>query len=379
MDRRRSTGSTSVSERLDRSLGRSPRQAVLMRRDPIVISPYDPRWPRAFETERDRLEPVLRPWLVRSLEHIGSTSIPGIPAKGIIDMLAVVGNIDDLQQAESRLAALGWVHAPEPGDDERRVRSFCTPSIANRTHHLHVVEEASPGWRGTLAFRDYLRTHPGLAGAYAALKRELAAQHGGDPNKREAYRGGKAQFIAEVTAVALGQPATDPSRRRRPGTVKPDAEPPADATVVVAPQLTANQLFDFYERNNVCETGFGKEGASRILHHPHVIVAAFAERELVGLARATFDGLSAAIMEFSLDLRWQRTGTNSSLMQGDPFGLGQRLGRALLAELDRLGSTFITAYIVSGVEESFYESLGFKANRGHLAYYIDQRPYVSGS
>ncbi len=174
-----------------------------MRRDPIVISPYDPYWPRAFETERARLGPVLGPWLVRSLEHIGSTSIPGMPAKAIIDMLAVVRTIDDVQHAETALTALGWVHAPEPSDNERRVRSFCTPSIANRTHHLHVMEEASPDWQAILAFRDYLRTHPGLATAYAALKRDLAARHGGDPNQRGPYRSGKAEFITEITAVAM--------------------------------------------------------------------------------------------------------------------------------------------------------------------------------
>ena len=157
-----------------------------------------------------------------------------------------------------------------------------------------------------------------------------------------------------------------------------DADSPGDVTIVVAPDLTADQLFDFYERNNVCEVSFGKEGAARILHHPHVVVGAFAERDLVGLARATFDGFSAAIMEFSLDLRWQRAGTNGSLMEGDPFSVGARLGRALLDELERLGSTFLTAYILCGAEEAFYESLGFKANVGHLVYCLDQRPYVSG-
>lgn len=156
-------------------------------------------------------------------------------------------------------------------------------------------------------------------------------------------------------------------------------EPPPEAAVVVAPALTPDQLFDFYERNNICEVGHGKETAGRILHHPHVIVGAFADGQLVGLARATFDGLSAAIMEFSLDLRWQRAGTNGSLLEGDSFGLGARLGRALLAELDRLGSTFVSAYIVAGTEERFYESLGFTANVGHLVYYIDQRPYVRGT
>lgn len=173
----------------------------------------------------------------------------------------------------------------------------------------------------------------------------------------------------------------DDSPVARPKEIEDDArgEPPPEAEVVVAPELTAGQLFDFYERNNICEVGHGKETAVRILHHPHVIVGAFAGSQLVGLARATFDGLSAAIMEFSLDLRWQGGGTNGSLLEGDPFGLGARLGRALLAELDRLGSTFVTAYIVAGTEERFYESLGFTANVGHHVYCIDQRPYVRGA
>lgn len=157
-----------------------------------------------------------------------------------------------------------------------------------------------------------------------------------------------------------------------PGT----SSPAADVNVVVDPELTADQLYDFYERNGICEVGFGKEVATRVLEHPHVIVAAIMEQELVGLARATFDGLSAAVMEFSLDLRWQGGGENGSLVTSDPQGLGARLGAALLGELDRLGSTFVSVYLVQGMEESFYESIGFRANDGHLVYCIDRRPYL---
>ena len=85
---------------------------------------------------------------------------------------------------------------------ERRL-SFCLPSIEHRTHHLHVVEDASPDWRGWLAFRDHLRVHDSVAREYASLKTELAAAHGGDPDQRDAYRGGKAGFILTVTEVAL--------------------------------------------------------------------------------------------------------------------------------------------------------------------------------
>ena len=172
-----------------------------MRRDPIVISPYDAAWVHAFEVERDQITPVLEPWLARDIAHVGSTSIPGMAAKAIIDMVAVVHSMDGFEAVVDPLRALGWVHAPEP-DQAQPFRSFCTPDIAQRTHHLHVFEKTSDSWRDLLAFRDYLRAHPGFAAAYASLKRELASQHGSDPNRREPYRVGKATFIQEVTALA---------------------------------------------------------------------------------------------------------------------------------------------------------------------------------
>ena len=177
-----------------------------MRSDPIVILPYSAAWVGAFELERDRIAPVLERWLARPIEHVGSTAIPGMAAKAIVDMVAVVHTVDGLDAAVEPLRALGWVHAPEP-DQTQRFRSFCTPNIAQRTHHLHVFERSSDSWRDLLAFRDYLRAHPGLAAAYAALKRQLAAQHGSDPNHREPYRAGKAAFIQEVTRVARSSPS----------------------------------------------------------------------------------------------------------------------------------------------------------------------------
>ena len=125
--------------------------------------------------------------------------MPGLAAKPIIDMLAVVEDIDDVQPAIARLESVAWVHAPEPTDALDRSLSFCTPSIAHRTHHLHVVEDASEGWRGWLAFRDYLRAHPDVVAEYSTLKTDLAARHGANPNERDAYRGGKSDFIVSVT------------------------------------------------------------------------------------------------------------------------------------------------------------------------------------
>ena len=100
---------------------------------------------------------------------------------------------------------------------------------------------------------------------------------------------------------------------------------PNEVTLRVNLPLTANELFTFYLRNDICEVGFGKETAARILEWPHLIVAAFDDQGLVGLARATFDGLSAHVMEFSLDLRYQggeQRYANGSLLEADERGGG---------------------------------------------------------
>lgn len=144
----------------------------------------------------------MKRWLVRRVEHIGSTAVPGLAAKPIIDMVAVVRDIDETRGAIDALREVGWLHAPEPSDAVNRRLSFCTPSLEWRTHHLHVVEETSAGWKGWLAFRDVLRVEPELAAEYGALKREMADRYGHDPNQRDEYRNGKAAFITHVTAQA---------------------------------------------------------------------------------------------------------------------------------------------------------------------------------
>lgn len=149
--------------------------------------------------------------------------------------------------------------------------------------------------------------------------------------------------------------------------------------VKVNPRITPEQLFSFYEKNNICETGYGIETASKVLYHSSLIVAAFEGDELVGIARAMFDGLAAAVMEFCVALKYQGGGPkfgNGSLIENDPLGLGAEIGRALVDELIKMGATFITYYIVENCEESFFSSLGFAHNRGHLVYYIEMRPYV---
>ncbi len=151
--------------------------------------------------------------------------------------------------------------------------------------------------------------------------------------------------------------------------------------IEVNPRITPDQLFSFYVKNDVCETGFGKETASKVLDHSSLIVAAFEGDELVGIARAMFDGLSAAIMEFCVALKYQGDNLrymNGSLVEKDSAGLGKEIGMVLVNELIKMGSTFISNYIVADCEEEFYESLGFEPNTGHLVYIMEMRPYVTG-
>ncbi|GAB4053581.1 GrpB family protein [Catellatospora paridis] len=166
-----------------------------VRLDEIVIVPYDARWPALFEAQRVRVAVVLAPVLVGAVEHIGSTAVPGLPAKPIIDMLARVSGHEAAGPVAARLVEIGWVAAPEPSDGALRRWSYCYPDMARRSHHLHVVEHASDGWPTWLAFRDRLRADPAAAARYAALKTELAAR---DRHDRVAYRAGKAPFIEAV-------------------------------------------------------------------------------------------------------------------------------------------------------------------------------------
>ena len=152
-----------------------------------------------------------------------------------------------------------------------------------------------------------------------------------------------------------------------------------DIKVLINPQISPDQLFAFYEGNNICEKEFGKEVAARVLDHSSLIVGAFEGDKLIGIARAMFDGLSAAIMEFGLELKYQGRGlryNNGSLMEKDSSRFGERIGEVLIDELIKMGATFITVYIVERCEEEFFKSIGFEHNIGHLVYYMERRPYV---
>jgi GrpB-like predicted nucleotidyltransferase (UPF0157 family) len=166
---------------------------------PVVIVSYDPSWPIQFEAEREILQQALSAWLVGPIAHIGSTAVPGLAAKPVIDIMAGVRTLADSRPAIAAAGKLGYSYAPYRPDEEHW---FCKPSPLVRTHHLHLMPLGSSLWRQSLAFRDYLRAHPDTAAEYEALKRRLAEEHRLD---REAYTQAKGPFIARITAVALSQ------------------------------------------------------------------------------------------------------------------------------------------------------------------------------
>jgi len=174
--------------------------------EPVHVCDYDPAWPVRFADQRDRVSTVLAPWLAAPVEHIGSTSVPGLPAKPIIDILAPVDSLAGAQDAVPPLQDDGWVFWPE--DPCRYYRLwFLRPQPEARTHHLHVIEHGHPQARALRAFRDALRADPGLCTRYADLKTRLAREH---RDNRNAYTNAKADFVASVVrAAGIGLPTRD--------------------------------------------------------------------------------------------------------------------------------------------------------------------------
>lgn len=161
------------------------------RAEPVVVVPYDPAWPAAFALLRDRLAAALGE-LAAGIEHVGSTAVPGLDAKPIVDVDVVLRHDTDLPEAIARLARLGYAHLGDLGIVGRE--AFRGPAGLPR-HHLYVCAAGAPVLQAHLMLRDALIADPALAAAYAALKHELAQQHRDD---RDSYAEGKSAFIASV-------------------------------------------------------------------------------------------------------------------------------------------------------------------------------------
>jgi GrpB-like predicted nucleotidyltransferase (UPF0157 family) len=168
--------------------------------DEIEIVPHYPGWPALYEAERAWLVPVLAPFGLIEIAHVGSTAVPGLAAKPIIDIAARIASLAIAREhAIVPLAEQGyrfWAANPDP--DELFFAKGVPPHAPRRTHHLHVMERAEP-FRELVRFRGRLRVDAETARRYAALKRDLAARYRTD---REAYTKGKTEFVAAVLARA---------------------------------------------------------------------------------------------------------------------------------------------------------------------------------
>ncbi len=175
--------------------------------DRVDLVDYDAGWPAMFQSEAARIRSAIGALVRVDLEHFGSTAIPGLAAKSIIDIMVISADQSRWPSLVEPIQRLGYVFW---ADNPRRDRMFFVkgmpPFGERRTHHVHVRTPVDA--RTALVFRDYLRAHPDDLSRYASLKRELASAHATD---RDVYTDGKARFVEEIVGKA-----TAPSGRSQP-------------------------------------------------------------------------------------------------------------------------------------------------------------------
>lgn len=165
---------------------------------PVAIVDYDPAWPERFAEQERQLAKLLAPWLAGPVQHVGSTAVPGLRAKPIVDMLAPVSALAEARAAIPLLTVDGWQFWPDDPARDYRLW-FLRPIPEARTHHLHVIEHDDPHALAVLAFRDALRADTKLRSQYVEVKERLARVHG---HNRNAYTNAKGEFVERVLADA---------------------------------------------------------------------------------------------------------------------------------------------------------------------------------
>ena len=174
-------------------------------RDKVAVVPYDTSWPQSFCEEKEHLLSCLPSELIRRIEHFGSTAVPGLAAKPIVDILV---EVTDLEETRSRIAPIlelqgyDYFWRPTHGDDGPPFYAWFIKRESQtgvRSHHIHMVEGSFTGHWDRLLFRDYLIEHPEVAKEYEELKGQLVFSLSQD---RVAYTQGKTEFIVKVTEQA---------------------------------------------------------------------------------------------------------------------------------------------------------------------------------
>ncbi len=164
----------------------------------IVVVEYDPVWPEVFERVRATVWPVLHD-VALAIEHVGSTSVPGLWAKPIVDVDVIVADDAAVALAIKRLAGIGYTHRDDLGVAEREAFEAPRDGPPMPQHHLYVCPQGSVALRNHLAVRDHLRAFPASVRAFGALKRRLARAH---PYDIDAYVAGKTDFVLAILSAA---------------------------------------------------------------------------------------------------------------------------------------------------------------------------------
>lgn len=161
----------------------------------VIVVDYDSSWPDTFERLRSHIWPSIQD-VATAIEHVGSTAVPGLAAKPVIDMTIVVPTAAAMRTVIDRLAMVGYRHRGDLGVPGRE--AFASPD-GTPEHHLYACVAGNDGLRNHLAVRDHLRSNPSAAQAYGTLKKQLAAQFTGDIG---GYVDGKTEFILAILAGA---------------------------------------------------------------------------------------------------------------------------------------------------------------------------------
>ncbi len=167
-----------------------------LQRGSVKLVPYSSEWQSLFADEERVLSASIGTYVL-DIQHVGSTAIPGLEAKPIIDIAVAVWRLEDVEKRIKPLERLGYEYKAEKGHPGRFFFAKGDPS--RRTHYVHMVEWNSDSWRKLLVFRDYLRQHKGADEEYARLKRGLARKSQGN---RDFYTPGKAEFIESASRMA---------------------------------------------------------------------------------------------------------------------------------------------------------------------------------
>ena len=168
--------------------------------NPVKIVDYSPRWSVLYEEEKNKILGVIGHKVVE-IEHIGSTAVPGLGAKPIIDIMVGVSRLTDAEECIEPLRSIGYEYVPEY-EVEIPERRYFRKGPVNTHRHLHMVEVVNDFWERHLLFRDYLRAHPEVASEYLALKKDLAARYG---TERNSYTEAKTSFIEQVVGRARAE------------------------------------------------------------------------------------------------------------------------------------------------------------------------------